>query len=83
MIAFVGLGNVGNAYANTKHNAGFWVIDEVASRHKLSFTPGAGDYIYAEYKERIVVVMRLEAFLIIGGLTCRISILLLMMWIYH
>ena len=58
MIAFVGLGNVGNAYANTKHNAGFWVIDEVARRHKLSFTPGVGDYIYAEYKGHQVLLVK-------------------------
>ncbi len=58
MIAFVGLGNVGNAYANTKHNAGFWVIDEIARRHKLSFTPGVGDYIYAEYKGHQVLLVK-------------------------
>ena len=45
MIAFVGLGNVGDIYANTKHNAGFWVIDEMARRQKLSFMPGLGDLI--------------------------------------
>ena len=58
MIAFVCLGNVGNAYANTKHNAGFWVIDEIARRHKLSFTPGVGDYIYAEYKGHQVLLVK-------------------------
>ena len=26
MIAFIGLGNPGNEYADTKHNAGFWVV---------------------------------------------------------
>ena len=49
MIAFVGLGNAGDAYVNTKHNAGFWVVDEVARRHKLSFIPGVGEYIYAKF----------------------------------
>ena len=37
MIAFVGLGNIGNQYADTKHNAGFWVIDEFANRNKMVF----------------------------------------------
>ena len=47
MIAFVGLGNPGNKYADTKHNAGFWILDEMASRFKISFKPGKGDYVVA------------------------------------
>ena len=58
MIAFVGLGNVGDMYANTKHNAGFWVIDEMARRQKLSFMPGLGDYIYAKYRKREVLLVK-------------------------
>ena len=58
MIAFVGLGNVGDAYVNTKHNAGFWVVDEVARRHKLSFIPGVGEYIYAKFKRDQVLLVK-------------------------
>ena len=58
MIAFVGLGNVGDLYAKTKHNAGFWVIDEMARRQKLSFAPGLGDYIYAKYRKREVLLVK-------------------------
>lgn len=47
MIAFVGLGNPGDKYANTKHNAGFWILDEMAKRHKVSFKAGKGDYVLA------------------------------------
>ena len=40
MIAFIGLGNIGNQYADTKHNAGLRVVDAVARRQKLSVVPG-------------------------------------------
>lgn len=48
MIAFVGLGNPGGQYAATKHNAGFWVVDELARRWKIGFKPGKGDYLMTQ-----------------------------------
>jgi len=33
----VGLGNVGAEYERTRHNAGFWFVDEIASKGRVPF----------------------------------------------
>jgi PTH1 family peptidyl-tRNA hydrolase len=38
----VGLGNPGAQYEATRHNAGFWFVDEVAERLKVSLVPERG-----------------------------------------
>jgi len=35
----VGLGNPGSKYTETRHNAGFWFIDEVARKYSADFRP--------------------------------------------
>ena len=58
MIAMIGLGNIGDKYANTKHNAGFWVIDELAVRYKLTFKPGKGNYLYADSQSKNFILVK-------------------------
>ena len=58
MIAFIGLGNVGALYEETKHNAGFWVIDEFARRKKLSFSPAKTEYVFTKHKTKQVLLVK-------------------------
>ena len=58
MIAIIGLGNIGDEYAKTKHNAGFWAIDEFVRRNNISFSPGKGDYVYSQFKRNQVLLVK-------------------------
>ena len=50
MKLIVGLGNIGNEYAKTNHNAGFMVVDRVAEKCGFTFKNRGCDADYAEYK---------------------------------
>ena len=58
MISFVGLGNPGMIYDKTKHNAGFWVIDELCKRWKVSLNPGKGEYVFGEKNDSRAILMK-------------------------
>ena len=55
MKLIVGLGNPVNNYSLTKHNYGFWIIDNLVKQRSLKYKAGKGDYVYAEYEQCMFV----------------------------
>jgi len=55
MKVIVGLGNPGNNYSSTKHNFGFWVVDQIVEQSSLKYKAGKGDYIIAQSNEYMFV----------------------------
>ena len=51
----VGLGNPGEQYVNTKHNAGYWVLDQLANEFNLKFKLGKGEYMHAKNSDMSLV----------------------------
>ena len=54
----VGIGNPGNAYRNTRHNAGFMVADKIAEDFNISLNKTKFDSVYGRgFIEKVEVVL--------------------------
>lgn len=64
----VGLGNVGEKYANTRHNIGFKILDEVAQENKTTFeTEKLGDVATFRVKGRTFILLKPSTFMNLSG----------------
>lgn len=66
----VGLGNPGRDYADTRHNAGFWFVDEVARKYAGSFKPEKkfqGDAARVTIAGQDVWLLKPETFMNLSG----------------
>jgi PTH1 family peptidyl-tRNA hydrolase len=64
----VGLGNIGPAYANTRHNIGFKIVDELAEEHKTTFeTEKLGDVATFKLKGKTFILLKPSTFMNLSG----------------
>jgi PTH1 family peptidyl-tRNA hydrolase len=64
----VGLGNMGLKYAETRHNIGFKIVDELANEYKVSFeTMTLGDVATFRYKGKTFVLLKPNTFMNLSG----------------
>jgi len=64
----VGLGNIGAQYANTRHNIGFKVLDEVAKQESVSFeSDKLGATTSFRFKGRTFILLKPSTFMNLSG----------------
>jgi PTH1 family peptidyl-tRNA hydrolase len=67
--AIVGLGNPGPQYKGTRHNVGFDVVDELASRASIGFESAPADALIAKWRrpEEAVLLVKPLTFMNLSG----------------
>ena len=64
----VGLGNLGAEYAETRHNIGFKVLDELAKQEELTFTTQKlGDLTTYKLKGRTFILLKPNTYMNLSG----------------
>ncbi len=73
MKLIVGLGNPGLCYKNTRHNAGFWVLDKVARVFKGTFNKRKFNARWAQgkYKNRSFIIVKPLTYMNLSGSTVK------------
>ena len=64
----VGLGNIGNEYAHTRHNIGFDVMDALVKKHDGNFkTERLADVAEIKYKGRLLICIKPSTYMNLSG----------------
>lgn len=64
----VGLGNIGTTYHNTRHNIGFKILDEIASKEEVTFeSQKLGSIAKFRFKGRTFILLKPSTFMNLSG----------------
>lgn len=64
----IGLGNIGSEYANTRHNIGFKIVDQIAQDAGISFkTERYGDVCEVKVKNKVLVLLKPSTYMNLSG----------------
>lgn len=64
----IGLGNIGDKYANTRHNVGFGLLDYLADKYEFKFTNERfGQYAVHRYRGRNLHFLKPDTFMNLSG----------------
>ena len=64
----VGLGNIGDEYAETRHNIGFKILDYLAQEHSIKFTSGRlADMAELKHKGKTLILIKPTTYMNLSG----------------
>jgi len=67
-ILVAGLGNIGEEYRNTRHNAGFMIVDYLAAQYKIEFSSGRyAFYTELKVKNKVITLIKPSTYMNLSG----------------